>query len=76
MKQRRPHEKISPDRPYTRRYKPWSLHGWHDYERPAINAPQDFVAGEVLEALNEGKEEGLSPEANWWEGLTIRSSIN
>ena len=41
-----------------------------DYERPEIKAPQDFVAGEVLETLNEGKEEDLGPDANWWEGFS------
>jgi len=41
-----------------------------DYERPAMGAPLDFVAGEVLEALNAGKEEDLRPEANWWEGFS------
>lgn len=41
-----------------------------DYERPEIKAPQDFVAGEVLEALNEGKKDDLGPDANWWEGFS------
>lgn len=40
-----------------------------DYERPAMSPPQDFVAGEVLEALNAGKDQALPVGANWWEGF-------
>lgn len=40
-----------------------------DYKDPPVTPPQDFVAGEVLEALNAGKDEDLPAGANWWEGF-------
>lgn len=39
-----------------------------DYEKPAVNAPDNFVSQSVLGALNEGKEE-QSFSAQWWTGF-------
>lgn len=39
-----------------------------DYEKPAINAPPQFVSQEVLQTLNEGKEERDLAD-DWWTGF-------
>ena len=40
-----------------------------DYERPALEAPAQFVSQDVLDVLNAGKKEGAVLSADWWTGF-------
>lgn len=40
-----------------------------EYTPPELNAPPQFVSGQVLSLLNEGKDENAVIAPNWWTGF-------